>query len=88
MERNPYPTDVTDDEWQQVEHLLMSYSRYGRKRKIDEREVLNAILYVLWTDCPWRMLPHDLPGWSTVYYYFRRWNEDGTLQLVRSILGR
>ena len=25
------------------------------------------------------MLPHDFPPWSTVYYYCRRWRQDGTL---------
>ncbi|MEZ4559125.1 MAG: transposase [Caldilineaceae bacterium] len=44
-------------------------------------------MYVLWTGCAWRMLPHDLPAWSTVYYYYSRWTAT-TLNLVRSILGR
>lgn len=88
MAREPYQTDVTDEEWQQIAYLLVSYARYGRKRKVDEREILNAILYVLWTGCAWRMLPHDLPSWPTVYYYYSRWESDGTLNLVRSILGR
>lgn len=88
MTRTAYPTDLTDDEWEQVKYLLVSHARFGRKRKVDEREILNAIMYVLWTGCAWRMLPHDLPAWSTVYYYYSRWDSDGTLNLVRSIIGR
>ena len=39
---------------------------------------MNAILYVLRSGCPWRLLPHDLPAWGTVYWYFRRWR-DGSI---------
>lgn len=88
MERELYPTDLIDDEWEQVQHLVISYSPIGRKRKTDEREILNAILYFLKTDCGWRMLPHDLPSWSTVYYYYNRWEKDGTLSQIRTTLGR
>ena len=34
------------------------------------RQVINAILYVLATGCPWRQLPREFPAWSAVYYYF------------------
>ena len=44
---------------------------------MDMREVVNAIFYVLRGDIPWRMLPHDLPPWKTVYDYFRLWRSDG-----------
>ncbi|HEV7373393.1 MAG TPA: IS5 family transposase, partial [Pyrinomonadaceae bacterium] len=45
----------------------------GRKREVDLREVMNAILYLLRSGCAWRYLPHDFPQWTTVYYYFSRW---------------
>ena len=47
----------------------------GRKRRVDLREVINAILYLLRTGCSWRMLPHDFPAWQTVYGYFYRWRD-------------
>ena len=47
---------------------------------MDLREVVNAMLYLLRTGCPWRHLPHDLPPWGTVWAYFRRWRDDGTLE--------
>ena len=53
---------------------------------MDLREVLNGILYVLRSGCPWRMLPHDLPPWQTVYKYFRRWMMDGTWERVHETL--
>ncbi|MDZ7990685.1 MAG: transposase [Nostoc sp. EfeVER01] len=41
------------------------------------REVVNAIFYILRAGCSWRMMPHDLPAWQTVYSYFRRWERKG-----------
>jgi len=77
--RKSYPTDLTDAEWQQIEpHLPKRKSPRGRQRVHSFREILNAIFYVLRSGCAWRMLPHDLPPWQTVYHYFRLWRQDGT----------
>ena len=40
--------------------------------------MLNGLFYVTRSGCSWRLLPHDLPPWSTVYDYFRRYRKDGT----------
>jgi len=39
--------------------------------------VLEAILYVLQTDCGWRALPSNFPPWQTVYAQLRRWQKRG-----------
>jgi transposase len=67
-----YPTDLTDDEWSQVAPLLPRPGRTGRRRRLDLREVLNAIRYLARTGCGWRMLPVNFPPWQTVYWWFRR----------------
>ena len=67
-----YPTDLTDKEWSQVEPLLPKPGRTGRRRRVDFREVLNAIRYLTRTGCGWRMLPVNFPPWQTVYWWFRR----------------
>ena len=67
-----YPTDLTDEEWWQVEPFLPQPARTGRPRDIDLREVLNAIRYLARTGCGWRMLPVNFPPWQTVYWWFRR----------------
>src|SRR5258708_23496328 len=56
--------------------------------KIARRELVNAILYVLRSACPWRMLPHDLPRWFTAYWYFRRWKQQGIWEQVNAALRR
>jgi transposase len=72
-----YATDVSDAEFALIEPLLPGCQRGGRARTTSLREVLNAILYLLRTGCPWRMLPKDFPPKSTVYGYFRRFGQDG-----------
>ena len=74
-----YPSDLTNEEWGHLEHLIPPAKRGGRRRKVDEREVLNGLLYVLSTGCQWRYIPRDLPPRSTLFDYFQRWEYDGTL---------
>lgn len=67
-----YPSDLTDAEWAEIEPLLPSPARTGRKRGVDLREILNAIRYMVRSGCEWRMLPVHFPPWQTVYWWFRR----------------
>jgi putative transposase len=73
MERKPYPTDLTDEQWLLIEPLLPPAKPGGRPRQTDLREVLNALFYLNRAGCQWRMLPHEFPPWKTVYNYFRAW---------------
>ena len=77
--RKPYPTDLTDEQWALLAPLLPPAKAGGRPRSANLREVVNALLYLLRTGCPWRHLPHDLPPWGTVWAYYRQWRDDGTL---------
>jgi putative transposase len=86
MARQPYPTDLTDVQWARIAPLLPPTLPGGRPRSVDLREVLNAILYLTRAGCSWRLLPHDLPPWGTVHYYYRRWRLDGTWQQIHDIL--
>ena len=89
MSRKPYPTDLSDVQWLILEPLLMAvvkHSNRGRRRQVELREVVNAILYVLRTGCAWRLLPHDFPAWQTVYGYFRRWRDSGVWEQLNDAL--
>jgi len=55
---------------------------------VDLREVVDAVLYVLHEGCRWRALPHDFPAWETVYWYFSKWTDDGTLVRIQDTLRR
>jgi putative transposase len=86
MTRKAYPSDLTDVQWLFLEPLLPAPSTRGRPREVDMREIINAILYVLRSGCAWRMLPHDLPPWQTVYGYFRRWRLAGRWEPIHDAL--
>jgi putative transposase len=88
MERQPYPSDVTDAQWAILEPLLPVPDPAGRPLEIERREIVNAIFYVLRSGCPWRYLPHEFPVWETVYSYFRDWKQDGTWERLHSCLRR
>lgn len=86
MPRPAYPSDLTDAQWELIEPLLPPPKPGGHPRTVDLREVLNGILYLLRSGCSWRMLPHDLPSWGTVHYYFRQWRLDGTWERIHEAL--
>jgi transposase len=81
-----YPSDLTDEEWSHVGPLIRPAKHGGRKRKVDVREVVNGIMYVLSTGCQWRYVPKDLPPKSTLFDYFDLWNYDGTLENIHHVL--
>lgn len=85
-DRPRYPSDVTDEQWLMIAPLLPPPSTNGRPEKHPRREIVNAIFYVLRTGCAWRQLPHDLPPWQTVYWYFKRWRDDGTVTHIHDAL--
>jgi putative transposase len=77
MKRKRYPTDLTDAEWTILDPLIPSSKPGGRPRKVDMREIMNAIFYVLRGGIAWRMMPHDLPACKSAYHYFRLWMVPG-----------
>ena len=86
MDRKAYPTDLTDAQWGLLEPLLPPESSRGHPRTVNLREVVNSILYVLRGGIPWRLMPHDLPPWGTVWRYFRKWRTDGTWERVEEAM--
>ena len=81
-----YPSDLTDEEWALTAPLIPPGKRGGNRRKVDVRQVLNGLMYVLGTGCQWRAIPKDLPPRSTVNDYFNLWTWDGTLDHIHHAL--
>ncbi len=88
MTRKAYPTDLTDIQWQLIKPLIPPEKTGGKHRTVDMREIVNAIFYILRAGCSWRMLPHDLPPWPTVYSYFHRWRRKGIWEKINDTLRR
>jgi len=81
-----YPSDLTDEQWALVAPQLSGAKPGGRPLAHTLREVVNAILYLLRTGCSWRQLPKDFPPWETVYWHFKRWRDDGSLDKLHEAL--
>jgi transposase len=81
-----YPSDLTDAEWAHVAPVIPPARRGGNRRHVDERAVVNGLMYILSTGCQWRAIPKDLPARSTLYDYFDLWGYDGTLDRLHEAL--
>jgi len=81
-----YPSDLTDQEWALIEPLIPPAKPGGNRRKVVVRDVVDGVMYVLSTGCQWSALPKDLPPRSTVNDYFRRWDDDRTLDRIHHTL--
>ena len=90
MTRKPYPSDMTDAQWKQIEPLIpgakSNFKIGGVPRTVNMREVINGLFYIARTGCSWLQLPHDLPPSSTVKDYFYRFRDDGTWQGINAAL--
>lgn len=82
-----YPSNLTAEQFEVLApRFTTASSGRGRPRTTCLWAVLNAIFYVLCEGCTWRGLPGDFPPWQTVYTYFRRWQQDGTLLAIHDDL--
>jgi transposase len=81
-----YPSDATEEEWTEGAPLSPPARRGGRKRTVNIREVFKGLLYVLSSGCQWRAIPKEFPPRSTIFYYFGRWEADGTLRRIHAAL--
>lgn len=76
---------LTDGQWEIIKEFL----NYQRKRKVDLRQVVNAILFITRTGIQWRNLSQtDFPHWQAVYYYFDRWTKNGVLHKINYMLNK
>ncbi len=80
--RKSYPTDLIDAQWQRIAPLLPPITSNGHQHKVEPREVVNGILYIVCGSHDWRSFPRDWLPRGTVYAYFRRWQLDGTLKRI------
>ena len=82
MNRKPYPSDVSDDEWAFVVPYLTWMSEAAPQRNYPLREVFNGLRWLVRAGAMWRLLPHDLPPWHVVYDQTRRWLRAGVFEAL------
>jgi len=77
MNRKPYLSDVSDDEWAFVAPYLTPMTEDAPQREHSLREVFNGLRYIVRTGMQWRMMANDLPPWYVVYQQTQRWIKAG-----------
>ncbi len=79
--------ELTDEQWKRIEPLLPPHGRMGCPR-VDDRKVVEGILYVLRTGCRWRDMPRTYGAYVTAWRRLRRWEGEGVWeQIWQTLLG-
>src|SRR4051812_8123041 len=86
MTSEPYPTDLTDEEWQLISGMFVTSEHRGANRRYELRRILDDCFYVLRGGISWRMMPHDLPPWRVVYDHFIKWRRTGKWERINQVL--
>jgi transposase len=76
-----YQSDVSDEEWAFCAPYL-TLMKEAPQRDHSSRELFNAVRSLVRAGCPWRMIPNDLPPWSTVHQQAQRWIKAGCFEAM------
>ena len=82
-------TQLTDERWAKIEPLLPKFkrSRKGGRKPVENRRILEGILWVLRSGARWQDLPDEFPSPSTCWRRLRDWEEqDVWLDIWRAFL--
>jgi transposase len=81
--------DLTDDQWNEIQHLLPRNLNLGAGRPPQSsRRVLDAILWKLRTGASWLDLPHAYPSHQTCFRRYTAWDRSGVLDAVVKALAK
>jgi len=72
----------------QYQRIASSLPRQRGNVKVDNLQLLNALLYVAEHGCKWRGLPKRFGPWHTIYTRMNRWSKSGVLDQVFEQLQR
>jgi transposase len=78
----PYPSDVSDEEWEFCAPYLTLMKEEAPQRSHSLREVFNALRWLVRAGCSWRMMPHEMPPWWVVQQQTQRWLRAGCFEAM------
>jgi transposase len=78
--------DLNEEEWRLLEPFLPP--KQGRRSRLDDRQIVNGILWHIRAGAPWHEMPEKFGKWMTVYQRFRRWTEEGVWEAIAASLTR
>jgi transposase len=74
--------EISDEQWNLIQHLLPKRTANTGRKPRDQRQMFNAMLWILRTGAPWRDLPERFGPWQTVYDYYRNWRDRGIFEKI------
>jgi len=81
----PYSSSLTDNEWSVIQPLLcelLDNKKQTRPLKRSYRLIFDGILYQLKNGCNWADLPRDFPPYSTIYWHYKQWKDNGIIDTM------
>ena len=79
--------EIPDDLWERIEPVILELDppkAKGRKR-VNQRKMLEGIIFRMRSGCQWNHLPRELGDDSTIHRTFQRWVEGGVLEGIWAV---
>ena len=73
---------LRDDQWERISRHIIGDDRTRGTSGRDNRLFLEAVLWIVRTDSPWRDLPEVFGRWNSVFRRFTRWSHKGIRQRI------
>ena len=81
--------EISNQHWAVLEPLLPQQKLGPGRKQLDNRKVLNGILYVLKTGCAWADVPRPYGSSTTCWRRLKTWSADGTWERIwRTLLSQ
>lgn len=74
--------EISDEEWRVIYPLLAAHPSVRIASEEKCRAFLEAVLWVLRSGAPWRLLPAEHGKWNSVFKRFSRWCRHGVWKAV------
>ncbi len=74
--------ELSDREWERIKDLLPGKSGDVGVTAKNNRQFINAVIWIDRTGAPWRDLPEYYGKWNTVYQRFNRWSKKGIWEKI------
>ena len=78
--------ELSDSEWERIEPLTAGKASDCGVSGKDNRQFVNAVLWIARTGAPWRDLPERFGKWNSVYQRFNRWAKAGIWERIFNAL--
>lgn len=77
---------LRDDQWERIKDALPGKEDDPGRTAKDNRDFINAVMWVARTGAPWRDMPPEIGRWSTIHKRFIRWAKKGVWQMIFNTL--